>query len=271
MSNLKKTDIWISHFNKYESFQDYNKDEFDEIRESFKEDYCNLYENDKEKLWNLFLARKRFRVRNNGNYNILFEMYNEDKLSNYENLSDEQIDMINNIDQDISDLELPDFNILFTTAPFIMLERILESFRVYCWKEFNKLNIGNLNNESKRNTLDGSMIFGKLMDIYQLNDLLDLNEKEQFFDMHLTSIVKYIKSYAKELKNSILKKIEISHDYLFCPEIVSSIMPLATDDEKSNISKNVVDTHLKLIELKSQGFVIPKIFNTNILLLKNIS
>lgn len=271
MTQITKADKWIEYFKKYETLQDFEREESDEIRESFKEDYYILNENDKEELWNYFLSRKRFGFASNDNYYILLEMYNEDKLNNYSNLSDEQIDMLDNIFKDIGNLQLPNFHKLFLKAPYILLETILEHFRAFGWKEFSKLNIGSLANESKRDILNKTRIFGTVDDIYSLNNLLDMNEKEQFFDMHLTSIAKYIKSYAKELKNPILKKIEISHDYLFCPEIVSSIIPLATDDEKSNISKNIVDTHLKLIELKSQGFVIPKIFNTNILLLKNIS
>ena len=151
-----------------------------------------------------------------------------------------------------------------------MLEKVIEHFKVFCWNEFSKLNIGSLNNESTLRILDNIRVFGYLSDINQLNHIFEIIPKPSFHLLSSDQLAEYIKRYAKDLKAPILKKIEISHDYLFCPELVSSIMPLVKDDDKINISANIVDTHQKLIELKNRGFIIPEILNKNILLLKKI-
>ncbi|MFC1593555.1 hypothetical protein ACFL3O_01330 [Candidatus Neomarinimicrobiota bacterium] len=268
MTQKSITNKWMENFNKYEALQDFEEFESDVFTASFKEDYCNLNENDKEELWNFYLSRKRFYRTDTDRYNILFEMYREDALNNYPKLSDDQKAKLDKIDKDISNLQLPDFHTLFPTAPYIMLEIIIEHFRVFSWKEFSRLNISSLNNESTLRILDNSKIFGDLPNINHLNPMFDIIHDEPFHNLSSEELGEYIKRYAKDLQTPILKKIDISHDYLFCPEIVNSIMPLVKDDDKINISGNIIDTHVKLIELKNQGFVIPKVFNTNILLLK---
>lgn len=271
MNKTNKTDKWINYFNEHKIFPDCETAESADICGSFGQDFCSMNTDEKNLLWNAIRDLKYKPNINRNNINeILSSMYSRVQQFSHLKLTGSLVVRVNDIFADLMNSKLVDCSELIRIVPDSILSELLFCFKIIYWREFIKLNNYNLNQKSKVNVLDNSKIFGLTENIDYDSTRLKTDKNGDFDLFTPIYISRYIKKYGIDLYKQIMKDIEVHNNYLFCPDMIYSIIDQASFIEKQYIFINILDTESTLNNLEKNGFMFPDIFNENITSLRNV-
>ena len=271
MTQITITDKWIEYFNKYKIFPDGETSESADLRGSFGQNFYSMNADEKNLLWNAIINLKHKPNINRKNINeILYDMYSRDQQFNHLKLTELLIVKVNEIFDDLLNSELKDCSELIRNVPYYILEEFLFCFQIIYWREFVRLNNYNLNQKSKIDLLDVSKIFRRTENMQYDSTRLKTDNNGDFDSLTPVYMSRYIKKYGIDLYTQIMKDIEVHNNYLFCPDMIYSIIDQASFIEKQYIFINILDTESTLNNLEINGFMFPDIFNENITSLRNV-
>ena len=65
-----------------------------------------------------------------------------------------------------------------------------------------------------------------------------------------------------------MRNIDLTCDFLFCPELIVSLIDYIGLNDKRIINYRIEEEKSKVIDLQNRGFILPSVIDHNIILLK---
>lgn len=270
MLKISVVDKWIKYFDKHKILPDGETIESSKILGSFGQDFSTMNSDERNLLWNAIRDLKHKPNINRKNINeILYDMYSRVQQFDGHVLKKSHLNTLDSIYADLWNSELIDCSELIQIVPNYTLDVFISNSKLYCWKEFKNVNTYFLSQPEKKKFLTNNKLFGFYENVdFEYQELIKQND-EAVDPLTPFYMSRYIKKYRRDLYELIMHTIEVTNDYLFCTELISSVIQDTTPAEKEYISTNIKDTESDLYLLKKAGFIIPDILMKNMSLLND--
>ncbi len=271
MPKSTKVEKWLFYFNQFKKLPDSDIPDLGYDAQSFGKDYFNMGEKDKDLLWNGVRDLKyKENINKKDIHKILTNIYSREKVFDLHNLTPLHIEKVIKIIRERHNPQAKDISQLIQVAPIFFLREFMFYLQISYWMEFISLKDRHLGVPRDIDSLKESGLFGNFDSIKDA--YIDLEGKfgEHFINGIPNHITMYIKKYCHDLYIPIMRNIDLTSDFLFCPELIISIINDTGQNDKRIISYRIEEEQLKMSDLQLRGFILPSVINDNITLLKKV-
>ncbi len=269
MPKRTKVDKWLYYFNRFKKLPEGDTPGLVYDAQSFGEDYYNMGDKDKDLLWNGVRDLKyKENINKSDIHKILTDIYSREKVFDLYNLTPLHIKKVNKIIREVYNPQTKDISQLIRVAPIFLLREFMFYLQISYWMEFISLKDRYLGVPRNIDSLKESGLFDNFD--YLKDAYIDLEEKfgENFINDIPNHITMYIKKYCHELYIPIMRNIDLTCDFLFCPELIVSLIDYIGLNDKRIINYRIEEEKSKVIDLQNRGFILPSVIDHNIILLK---